>query len=399
MPHIYLDNNATTHLHPLVAEQLAAWLNKSTANPASQHAPGRTARRHLEEAREGIADLLGARFSHGSNEELIFTSGGTEANNLALLGLAGAPPARVLVSSIEHPSVQGPCAELSRRGFDVCELPVDAHGVVQPDALAEQVTEQTALVSVMLANNETGVIQPVLELARLCRKQGIAFHTDAAQAVGKLPISITELDVSALSFTAHKIHGPIGIGGLLVRGVDPLPLHYGGFQQQGRRPGTESVALSRALLVTLKLWDEHRAEWCPRMAELRDTFENKLLSELDPVIINGSAAQRLPHVSNLSFPGVDRQALLMALDQAGVACATGSACASGSSEPSHVLLAMGLHKELVSSAIRFSLSALTTAEEVLQASSRIIKTVQNLRRQNQGKKDLRSSRQWTSKSV
>jgi cysteine desulfurase len=390
---IYLDNNATTPIDPRVVQAMARAWEKWGANPASQHEAGRKARRMLEEAREGIATLLGAKTSGMETDQVIFTSGGTEANNLALLGLGG-PEAggrrsgvggqeagrSVIISAIEHPSVVGAAEERRRGGCDVARAAVDGNGVINVGQLKELLDQSTALVSVMLANNETGVIQPVAEIAALCQERGIVLHTDAVQAVGKIAVNFRELGADAMTVAPHKFHGPLGIGALILRyGVTLEPQLFGGFQQGGLRPGTENVALAVGFFEALRLWHEEASARETRMRALRDELERSLRAELPDVFVVGEPAPRLPTTSCISFPGINRQALVMALDMAGVACSTGSACASGSSQPSPTLLAMGLPAELIESAIRLSLSALTTAAEATQAVRRIINAVNHLR--------------------
>jgi cysteine desulfurase len=332
----------------------------------------------LEQARDEIGRILGARLSGPQPDRILLTSGGTEANNLALLGLAGGhyssqAPGEIIVSAIEHPSVSAPAALLERRGWTVRRLGVTGAGVVDAQALDDALDSRTRLVSVMLANNETGVLQPVAEFARRSAALGVPVHTDAAQMVGKLPVDFGALDVAMMSVAAHKFHGPIGIGALVVRGdIEIEPLLFGGFQQDGLRPGTESVALAVGMHAALAAWERDAASRAARMAALRDRLEVGIArSFAGTTIVNGAAASRLPHTSNLALVGLDRQALLMALDQAGVACSTGSACASGSSEPSAVLKAMGCSDEVLAGSLRFSLGATTTAEEIDEAIVRI----------------------------
>lgn len=388
MSSIYLDHNATTPMLPEVIAAMAECARDTPGNPASQHAPGREARRRLEEARETICRLLGAQTSGMATDRLVFTSGGTEANNLALLGLVPQESAHVIVSVIEHPSVLGVAEELARRGHRVSRLRVLPSGVVDLEHLSGLLVEpevQPTLVSVMLANNETGVIQPIAEVARMCERAGAILHTDASQAVGKIPVDFRTLGVAALTFAAHKFHGPPGVGGLLLRhDVTLAPILFGGFQQAGLRPGTESTALAVGMCRALQLWHAEAAERMTRMTELRDHFESRLTTSEFwriplRVIINGASAPRLPNTSNIAFVGLDRQALVMALDLAGVACSTGSACASGSSEPSPVLLAMGCPGEVISSSLRFSLGAGTTRADIDESVSRIVKVVNDLR--------------------
>ena len=327
------------------------------ANAASQHAAGRRARRVVEEAREAIATMLVRNLPGQRPDRLVFTSGGTESNNLALLGLAGTAPARLIISAIEHPSVVGPAEYLASRGWVVERLGVDGNGVAIVEVpLVRDFGRASVptLAAVMLGNNETGVLQPVAELAGVCRDAGVLLHTDAVQVVGKLPVNFQRLGAATLAFSAHKFHGPRGIGGLLVRGdVELSPLLYGGFQQGGLRPGTEPVALIAGMHKALEIWQRDVEERVQRMTAMRERFEAALQAKLTGVIINGADAPRLPHTSNVSFRGLDRRALAMALDLEGVACSTGSACASGSSEPSPVLLAMGLPSDVVAGSLRF----------------------------------------------
>jgi cysteine desulfurase len=382
MQTIYLDNNATTLILPEVAQAMAECFAAGYANPASQHAPGRRARAVLEDAREGIGRLLGADLSGVNADRVVFTSGGAEANNLAVRGLAQANSAaaagRLVISAIEHPSVVGPAEHLAAQGWRLDRLGVDAEGVAEIDDLV--LDEETRLVSIMLGNNETGVLQPVAEAAARCRATGVLCHTDAVQAVGKAPVDFRALGVDALSCAAHKFHGPRGIGVLIVRHDAPLgPILYGGFQQAGLRPGTESVALAVGMHRALQIWDEEQPARTARMTALRDRLEAALGEGWPEAVINGRQAARLPHTSSVAFPGLDRQALAMALDQAGVACSTGSACASGSSEPSPVLLAMGCPEAVVEGSLRLSLGALTTVEEVDDAARRILRVCNMLR--------------------
>ncbi len=378
---IYLDHNATTPIDPRVVGAMASAWREIGANPASQHAAGRKARRVLEECREGILALLGGKTSGMEADRLIFTSGGTEANQLALLGFSAERRGPVVISAIEHPSIAGAADELARRGTQVTKLPVKNDGVVDLAACHSAIRNpQSAIASIMLANNETGVIQPVKELAAICQESNIPLHTDAAQAVGKIPVSFRDLGVAAMTVAPHKFHGPLGIGALIVRHDCALqPIFFGGFQQAGLRPGTECVALAVGFFTALKLYYDESDQRQQRMTSLRDQLEALLLQGAPDAVVIGAAAPRLPHTTNIAFPGINRQALVMALDMAGVACSTGSACASGSSEPSPVLLAMGLEKRLIEGSIRLSLGAFTSAADVEQAARRILKCVNHLR--------------------
>jgi cysteine desulfurase len=379
MDAIYLDHNSTTPLLPEVAAAMAGWQQAKFGNPASQHAVGRRARQALEHAREEIGRILGAQVSGRQPDRVIFTSGGTEANNLALLGMTGsadphAPPGEAIISAIEHPSVTAAAGLLERRGWLIHRLGVTRDGVVDLAALDNLVNQRTRLASVMLANNETGVVQPVAEIAARCRRLGVPMHTDAAQMIGKLPVDFRALEVSAMSVAAHKFHGPLGTGALVVRGdVELEPLVVGGFQQEGLRGGTESVALAVGMHAALAAWQRESQARVERLRRLRDRLEARLIAGFSGrVIVNGAAASRLPHTSNVAFVDIDRQALVMALDLAGVACSTGSACASGSSEPSPILAAMGCDQPSLAGSVRFSLGATTAAAEIDEAAARIL---------------------------
>ena len=357
------------------------------ANPASQHRFGRRARQLLEDARDGVAEILGADLFGPAPDRVLFTSGGTEANNLALLGLAAAAERiadgshEAVISPIEHPSIAAAAQELERRGWHIRRLPVTREGVVDISALPDMITRRTRSISMMLGNNETGVLQPVAEAAAIASECGVPLHTDAVQVVGKLPVNFRALGVSTLSLAAHKFHGPVGIGALIVRGGTTLePILWGGFQQAGLRPGTQPVALAVGLHAALAAWRREARERAHRFGTLRDRLERGLQAAYPDLVINGVGAPRLPHTSNVSLVGLDRRALAMAFDLAGVACSTGSACASGSSEPSPVLLAMGCDAEVVGSSIRFSLGVDTTIDEIDEAVRRAADVCQQLMR-------------------
>ncbi len=392
---IYLDHNATAPMLPEVADAVRDASLRYRGNPASQHAAGRETRRALEAARRRIGELLGA----GPDDRAVFTSGGTEANNLAVAGLslarrrvagqgigrvddcADAAPSRVIVSAIEHPSVAGAADRLVSQGMSIDRLEADSAGVVQVDQLAAMLTADVRLVSIMLANNETGVRQPVSEIASMCRERRVAVHSDAVQAAGKLRIDFSALGLDAMTIAAHKFHGPPGIGALILRrGALLSPSLHGGFQQAGLRPGSECVALAIGMLTALELWSQEADVRCERMTALRHSLEEQILAGDPQAVVIGGDAPRLPHTANIAFVGLDRQALVMALDLAGVACSTGSACASGSSEPSPTLVAMGLPEEQISSSVRFSLGAATTAGEIDESARRILSLVNRLRR-------------------
>jgi cysteine desulfurase len=389
---IYLDHNSTTPIDPRVVETMNSAWEKGFLNPASQHREGQRARRELESLRSKIIGLLGGKNQSMQADQLVVTSGGTESNNLALIGLArhaaksvgGSKPGdrpRVLISAIEHPSIMGASESLKHEGFAVETIDVDSDGVVSLDDLKSKLEDDAAppvcVVSIMLANNETGVIQPVAEAVKLCKGHSALFHTDAVQMVGKLPVNFTDLGCDAMSFTAHKLHGPRGVGGLLLKhDVIPEPMLFGGFQQMALRPGTEDVALLSGMHRAIEIAgeDPNRAA---RMSTLRDLLES-LLKDRFEITINGSSASRMPHTANVSFRGIDRQAFLMAADIEGLAISTGSACASGSSDPSPVLLAMGANNDVVQGSVRISLGATTTQNEIENAITKITSIVEKL---------------------
>lgn len=387
MDAIYLDHNATTPIRPEVADAMARLASQGLANPASQHRAGQHARRLLEDARELVASVIGADLSPPRRDRLIFTSGGTEANNLAILGIARASaqtiqpagnlPDQLIVSSGEHQSVLEPAEHLMEQGWRLDTLSLTAEGLVRSVQLPGLLTPQTRLVSVLLGSHETGVLQPVAEMAAMCREAGVPFHTDAVQVVGKLPVNFRTLNVDAMSLAAHKFGGPVGIGALAVPADAPLaPLMFGGHQQTGLRPGTESVMLAVGMATALELWQREHAEHARRLQDLRDRFEQQLLAAYPGAIVHGAAAPRLPQTSNVAFPGLDGHKLLMKLDLAGVACSIGSACSSGAAELSPTLRAMGLANELVGSSLRFSIGITNTAAEIDEAVRRIVRSCQ-----------------------
>jgi cysteine desulfurase len=390
---IYLDHNATTPLLDEAADAMRACWVEPVLNPSSQHAFGRRARHILEDSRDRIAELLGANSAGPSPDRVVFTSGGTEANNLAIQSFLPTrlsaeadpgipvPQPHLIISAIEHHSIATLADHLAQVGNAIDRIAVDHNGVISLDDLARLTKTETRLVATLLAHNETGVIQPVAELARLCNKHGVPLHTDACQAAGKLPINFCELGVASMSIAAHKFGGPLGIGALVVRrDVNLQPQLFGGFQQWGLRPGTEPVALVVGMCRALESWQADRHERTTRMRELRDRFERAILTGWPEAIIIGAESQRLPHVSHIAFVGLNRQALFMALDQAGVACSTGSACASGSSETSPALAAMGCDEAVSTSALRFSLGVATTDADLDDASRRILHCCNMLRR-------------------
>ncbi len=355
---IYLDHAATTPVRPEVRAAMEPFFGPTFGNPSSAHRWGRAARAALDEARERVAQTVGAR-----PDEIVFTSGGTEADNLAVLGAwrARRDPARrgVVSTPVEHKAVLAAVHQAEEEGAAARLMAVDADGCV--DASAPELDADAALCSVLWVNNETGVVQPVPALAARARTLGVVFHTDAVQAFGKLPIDVAAIGVDLLTVSGHKVGAPKGIGALYVRrGVPLAPMLHGGAQDRGRRPGTENVAYAVALAAAAELAVEEREADRARLGALRDALEALILASVPDAVIHGRGAERAPHVCNVSVPGADGAALLMALDLRGVAASGGSACQTGNVEPSHVLLAMGVAPDLAASAVRFSVGALTT---------------------------------------
>ena len=383
MQRIYLDHNATSPLDPEVLEAMRPhWL--AAGNAESRHAPGRSARRAWEGAKESVARVLGA-----DPGEVIFTSGGTEANNLAIFGLTDLDRGvgHLVSSALEHPAITEPVARLEVAGWAVDRVSPDREGIVVAERMAESFRPETRLATLMLANNETGALQPVARLAALARERGISVHTDAVQAVGKIPVDFHALGVATLAASAHKFHGPVGAGLLLVRdGVRLHPGLFGGGQQQGRRPGTVAVPLAVGLASALERWQAEADARAGRWAALRDHFEAGLIAALgaDRVVRNGPAdpCSRLPQTLNVGFPGLDGDALLMQLDLAGISASLGSACASGATRPSVALQAMRVPDDRLRSSVRFSLGAGTTEGEVEDALRRTVEVVARIARAN-----------------
>jgi cysteine desulfurase len=394
VPAIDLDQNATTPLDPEVLDAMRPhWL--AGGNPESRHSLGRASRRALERSRESIARILGA-----SPDEVVFTSGGTEANNLAIFGLLNLESeiwnlksgiwnlkseiSRVVTSPIEHPAVSEPIGRLEALGFAVDRAEVQSDGRVDVRSMAGLIRPETKLVTLMLANNETGAIQDVGELVRLAEGQGVRVHTDAVQAVGRIPVDFHGLGVSTLAISGHKFHGPNGIGLLLVRkGVKLTPQTFGGGQQKDRRPGTPAVALIVGLAKALERWESEAEARSANWVKLVDRLESGLKAALgeNRAIRNGPSdpSHRLPQTLNIGFPGLDGDALLMQFDLAGVAVSLGSACASGASEPSTTLLAMKVPDDRLRSSVRISLGAMTTEVEVEEALTRVVAVVERIR--------------------
>lgn len=362
---IYLDYAATTPLDPRVLEAMMPYLTEKFGNPNSIHAFGREARKAVDEARETISALLNCRPS-----EVVFTSGGTESDNLALRGVASAyrqKGNRIVTTAIEHHAVLHTCRALQDEGFEVTYLPVDEHGLVSPEQVAEAVTDRTILVSIMHANNEIGTIEPLADILRAVKEKrpDVLVHTDAVQTVGHIPVDVEALGVDLLSFAAHKFYGPKGVGGLFVRrGVKLVPQLTGGGQERNRRSGTENVAGIVGMAKALEIAVAEMPTEIPRLQALRDELIEGVLSQIPDSRLNGHPTQRLPHNANFSFLGVEGEALLLQLDLHGIAASSGSACTSGSLEPSHVLLALGLSHEWALGSLRLTLGRFTTRQHI-----------------------------------
>jgi cysteine desulfurase len=377
---IYFDHNATTPVDPAVAEAMTRALTDLFGNPSSVHHYGQQAKAALDTARSAVAALVG-----GEPSEIVFCGGGTEADNLAIRGAAEAMEAagrtHLITSGIEHEAVLNTVKALGRRGWRTTVLAVDASGIVSPDAVREAMRDDTALVSVMHANNEIGTIQPVGALAHVAHERGALFHTDAVQSAGKIEIDVRALDVDLLSISAHKFYGPKGVGALWVRrGVRLSPVITGGRQERNRRAGTENVPGIVGLGVAAAIAAGKLASEAHRLAALRDRLEARVLSAVPGSSVNGAREPRVPNTTNISFEGIEAESLLIALDLDGIAVSTGSACSSGTLEPSHVLKAMGLGPSRSQSSLRFSLGRGNTEQEVDQLVVVLPGAVEKLRR-------------------
>jgi len=377
-PTLYFDHNATTPVWPEVLEAMQPFWSKLYANPSSIHQAGLSVARELRQARRDVASFLGA----SDETEIIFTSGGTESNNAAFRSALWTQKGKkkLVTTAVEHSSVIKPTRALQEEGFEVSYVPVSSLGDLDPAQLKEAVTENTALVSVMMANNETGVIFPVDEIGKEMKSRGVFFHVDAVQGVGKIPFSLKSLDANFLSISAHKIGGPKGAGVLYVKKDTPYrSFIFGGAQERGRRSGTENMPGIIGLAAACRRLQKNFSEDCKKMEQVRNHFEEKILKKIPGVHVNGNPAHRLPNTSNLAFDKVDSEALLILLDQEGICASSGSACISGAHEPSHVLKAMGLSKERGKSSIRFSFGPENTLQEADSAVDILTGLVTHLR--------------------
>lgn len=364
MKRIYLDHAATTPVDPRVLEAMLPYFTENFGNPSSIHSFGRDTRKAIEEARADIAREIGA----AEPREIIFTGCGSESDNLAIRGVAAAYRNKgnhIITSAIEHHAVYDTCKALEKQGFEVTFVPVSKAGLVDPDEVMRALTDRTILVSIMHANNEVGTIQPIAAIGRLLKERGVLFHTDAVQTVGAIPVNVAELSVDLLSMAAHKFYGPKGVGALYVRkGVKLEPHIYGGGQERNRRAGTENIAGIVGMAKALTLANAELEENQKRITALRDYLIDSVLDRFDHVRLNGDRYQRLPGNANFSFEYIEGESLLLNLDLKGIAASSGSACTSGSLEPSHVLLAMGICHEIAHGSLRLSLGKSTTKEEI-----------------------------------
>jgi len=375
MRRVYLDNNATTPVLPEVLEAMRPYFAEQFGNASSIHHHGQETRAAVERARESLAALIGCRAS-----EIVFTSGGTEGDNLAISGVTRAGD-HVITSTIEHHAVLNSCKHLEAMGCEVTYVPVDGRGLVDPDDVRRALRPNTKLITIMMANNETGVLQTVEEIGKIAAEADVYFHTDAVQAAGKTPIEVKRIGCDLLSISGHKLHAPQGVGALYVgKGTILQPMFYGGSHERSRRAGTENVpgiiGLGKAAEIAREALDRGGLE---RMSAMRDRIEQTILSQVEATGVNGEGAPRVPNTTNIHFDYIEGEALVIALDLKGLAVSTGAACSSGAIEPSHVLTAMGLPPEIARASLRFSLGKQNTPEDVQFALDLVPRTVARLR--------------------
>ena len=373
---IYLDNAASTQIHEDVLEAMLPYLKEQYGNPSSIHRYGRLANKAIEKARKQIAMLINA-----DSSEILLTSGGTESNNTALYGIAKKKPcSQIITSSIEHDAILEPCKKLAKDGFDVIYLPVDTHGIVDLSALKNSLSDNTCLVSIMFGNNEIGTIEPIAQIAQLCNEQNIPFHTDAVQAIGKIPIDVKKLGVDLLSISSHKINGPKGIGALYIRkGIDIDPIILGGGQEHGLRSGTENVANIVGFGKACELAKLNLHDNISHMKKLRDDLVAKILREIPGVILNGHAENKLPNNAHFTFLGVAGEDLIIKLDEYGIAASTGSACSVHTQKASHVLQAMGFSHEQITGSLRLTLGLFNNQQQIDETVNILKKVTAELR--------------------
>ena len=378
MKNIYVDNAATTKIEEAVLEEMLPYLKEEYGNPSSIYALGRRARKAIEIAREQVAKVI-----HAKPNEIYFTGCGSEADNMALKGIIYANQKKgnhIITSQIEHPAILDTCKMLEKQGYTVNNVPVDENGIIQLETLEKAITEKTILISVMFANNEIGTIQPIKEISKIAKKYGILFHTDAVQAVGNIEIDVQELGIDLLSMSGHKFHGPKGVGALYVRsGVTFEKFMNGGHQERNKRAGTENVASIVGMGKAITLANEHLEENRQKMEELRECYFEQITQRVPYIKVNGDRKNRLPGNANISFQFIEGESLLLNLDMKGICASSGSACTSGSLDPSHVLLAIGLPHELAHGSLRVTFSKDNTKEEVDYIVNSIVEIVEKLR--------------------
>lgn len=372
---IYLDNAASTAIHEEVLQEMLPFFKEYYGNPSSIHKLGRITFKAIQTARKQVANLINSK-----PEEIFFTSGGTESNNTALFGINKKKGNHIITSSIEHDAILEPCKKLKQDGFNITYLPVDNKGLINPIDLQNAMSNDTCLVSIMYSNNEVGTIQPIGELANICKKNHIPFHTDAIQAVGKIPIDVQKIDVDMLSLSSHKINGPKGVGALFVRtGVDMIPFVFGGGQENGLRSGTENVANIVGFGKSCDITFSNLERNVLHMRNLRDLLVSKILSEIPQVILNGHDKKRLPNNAHLTFMGVNGEDLIIKLDENGIAASTGSACSVKIQKASHVLQAMGFSHEQINGSLRLTLGLFNNENEINETVEVLKKVVCELR--------------------
>jgi len=373
---IYLDNAASTKIHDDVLDSMIPYLKEQYGNPSSIHRYGRLTRKAIEKARKQIAFLINADPS-----EILITSGGTESNNTALNGIAmKKPSSHIITSSIEHDAILEPCKKLSKNGFDVDYVSVDNFGMVDPANIENKITEKTSIVSIMFGNNEVGTIQPISKIAKICNSHNVVFHTDAVQAIGKIPIDVKELGVDLLSISSHKLYGPKGIGALYIKnGIDIDPVILGGGQEDGLRSGTENVANIVGFGKACEIAKERLAENISHMNKLRTSLIEKIHNEIPKVTLNGHPQSRLPNNAHFTFLGINGEDLIIKLDEYGIAASTGSACSVNTQKASHVLESMGFSLEQITGSLRLTVGIFNDEKEITQTVDVLKKIVQELR--------------------
>ncbi|MEE9565654.1 MAG: cysteine desulfurase family protein [Nitrosopumilaceae archaeon] len=373
---IYLDNAASTVIHNEVFQEMIPFLKEQYGNPSSIHHSGRMASRAIQKARKQIANLISA-----NPEEILFTSGGTESNNIALFGITHTNKGKhIITSSIEHDAVLEPCKKLEKEGFDVTYLPVSGDGLINPEDVKKSITKNTCLVSIMFANNEVGTVQPIGEIAKLCSEKRIFFHTDAIQAIGKLEINVKELRLDMLSISSHKINGPKGVGALYIKsGTEIEPYIFGGGQENGLRSGTENVASVVGFGKACELAKENLGKNILHFKNLRDVLVSKVMKEIPYVSINGHPEKRIPNNAHFTFLGVNGEDLIIKLDEEGIAASTGSACSVRTQKESHVLRAMGFLHEQIAGSLRLTVGSMNTISEIENTITVLKRVVKELR--------------------